>query len=78
MLESLKIGSAEWCGLHWIRIKNGINYGISKERIEEIYENITYLRNNCNDKIRKYRKYLLKVDNSIEIKREILRYLISD
>jgi hypothetical protein len=69
MLGTLNIGSDEWCVLNWDRITNGINYGITKERIAEIYDNISYLRINC--------EYLRKMDNRAEVKKEVLRYLIS-
>lgn len=78
MLESLKIGTSEWCYLHWTRIKNGIHYGISKDQIEKIYDDITYLRRNNYNSLQNYRKYLLMMDNHADLKREILRYLISD
>jgi hypothetical protein len=77
MLGTLKIESDEWCVLNWNRITNGIGYGITKDRIEEIYDNISYLRNNCKAAISKHIKYLQKEDNHVEVKKEVLRYLIS-
>lgn len=70
MLHSLDLSNQEWCELHWKRIKNAIAAGIAIQEIEKVYDNITYLRNSNCKSLPRYRKYLGKKDEHVEIKKE--------
>jgi hypothetical protein len=74
ILEILNLSDEEWCELHWKRIKNAIIAGIMKEEIEKIYPNITFVRNNLCTSLPRYRRYLAKRDENIEIKKVIVIY----
>jgi hypothetical protein len=78
MLHTLDLSNREWCELHWKRIKSAICAGITSQEIEQIYENITYLRHNNCESLHLYRKYLGKKDEHAEIKKRIEALLISD
>jgi hypothetical protein len=77
MLNSLDFSDEEWCELHWKRIRNAINCGITIGEIERIYDDITYLRNHICESLPQYRKYLAKKDKYMEVKKEIESLLIS-
>jgi hypothetical protein len=76
ILETLDLSIEEWCILHWERIKNAIIAGITKQEIDKIDDNISFLRNKTCKSIDKCRKYLSKVDNHIEVKKIIESSLI--
>ena len=63
--------------LHWSRTKNAIIAGIPKQEIGKIDDNITFLRNTTCKSIDRYRKYLRRSDDHIEIKKIIESLLIN-
>jgi hypothetical protein len=77
ILVSLNLNDEEWCELHWKRIKNAITTGFTREEIEKIYGNITFLRNKPCKSLPRYRGYLAKRDENIEIKKVIESLLIA-
>ena len=77
MLNSLDLSNEEWCELRWNRIINAIISGITIDEIEDIYDDITFLRNHKFKSLPQYRTYLAKKDEYIEVKKGIESLLIS-
>ena len=76
ILQTIGLNEHEWCKAHWTRVINAISVGMKEEEIETIYDDISYVGNNCKP-LSKYLRRLDKVQTS-ELLKKVQALLISD